>query len=128
MVPSLSDRAKSFIAYSAVLVVAVCNIVFGLNWVAATGPQTRPAATIPGSAPIAISPAAQAPADGAQMRGFVAPAPAKPPLAKAAAEAEQPKCDVNACTKAYRTFRASDCTYMPSSGQRRLCKKGKPPQ
>ena len=36
----------------------------------------------------------------------------------------QPKCDVNACTSAYRSFRKSDCTYQPSDGPRRLCTKG----
>ena len=33
----------------------------------------------------------------------------------------QPKCDVSACTSAYRSFRKSDCTYQPSGGPRRLC-------
>jgi hypothetical protein len=36
----------------------------------------------------------------------------------------QPKCDVNACTSAYRSFRKSDCTYQPSDGPRRRCTKG----
>jgi len=36
----------------------------------------------------------------------------------------QPKCDVNACTSAYRSFRKSDCTYQPSDGPRRLCPNG----
>jgi len=33
----------------------------------------------------------------------------------------KPKCDVSACTRAFRSFRASDCTYQPSDGPRRLC-------
>jgi len=36
----------------------------------------------------------------------------------------QSKCDVSACTSAYRSFRESDCTYQPSGGPRRLCTKG----
>ncbi len=49
------------------------------------------------------------------------------PAAPAAAEAP-PKCDIAACTEAYRTFTASDCTYVPSFGVRKLCTKGTPPQ
>ena len=36
----------------------------------------------------------------------------------------KPKCDISACTKAYRSFRESDCTYQPSTGPRRLCTRG----
>lgn len=32
-------------------------------------------------------------------------------------------CDVAACDAAYRSFRASDCTYQPYRGARRLCTK-----
>jgi BA14K-like protein len=31
------------------------------------------------------------------------------------------RCDVQACAKAYRSFRATDCTYQPLEGQRRFC-------
>ncbi len=34
-------------------------------------------------------------------------------------------CDLQACSKRYRSFRASDCTYQPYSGPRRLCTRGK---
>jgi len=34
------------------------------------------------------------------------------------------RCNVNACTVAYQSFRAADCTYQPSNGPRRLCTKG----
>ena len=30
-------------------------------------------------------------------------------------------CDVQACAKSYRSFRATDCTYQPLDGQRRFC-------
>lgn len=35
-----------------------------------------------------------------------------------------PQCNVAACTAAYYSFRASDCTYQPTFGPRRLCTKG----
>jgi hypothetical protein len=50
------------------------------------------------------------------------------PAAPVVVDVPQAKCDVAACAAAYRTFRASDCTYMPSAGVRRLCTKGTPPQ
>jgi hypothetical protein len=126
----LSDQAKSLIVACAVLVVAVCNIVFGLTWVSATGPQTRPAAAIvgTGAAPLAAGQTAPANAGVLQTDGSDAAAPTRAPIAPAAGERAQPKCDVNACAEAYRSFRASDCTYQPSGGPRRLCSKGKPPQ
>ncbi len=49
------------------------------------------------------------------------------PTALAAAE-PPPKCDLRACAAAYVSFRASDCTYQPIEGPRRLCEKGHPPQ
>jgi len=36
----------------------------------------------------------------------------------------QSKCDVRACSRAYHSFRESDCTYQPSGGPRRLCMEG----
>ncbi|HSM20327.1 MAG TPA: PBP1A family penicillin-binding protein [Hyphomicrobiales bacterium] len=39
---------------------------------------------------------------------------------------EQPRCDIEACAAAYRSFRASDCTYQPYNGPRKLCTKGDP--
>lgn len=42
-------------------------------------------------------------------------------------QASAPLCDVQACQRRYYSFRASDCTYQPYGGQRRLCEAGKPP-
>jgi BA14K-like protein len=39
----------------------------------------------------------------------------------------QRQCDYRGCASAFRTFRASDCTYQPYGGRRRLCEKGAPP-
>ncbi len=47
MFPSLSDRTKSFLAVAAVLAVAVCNVVFGMDWVAER-PAARPLAAVTG--------------------------------------------------------------------------------
>lgn len=41
--------------------------------------------------------------------------------------AAAPRCDVRACTAAYRSFRASDCTWQPYDGPRRFCDRGTPP-
>ena len=35
----------------------------------------------------------------------------------------QNQCDYRGCASAYRSFRASDCTYQPHGGRRRLCEK-----
>ena len=34
---------------------------------------------------------------------------------------EAPQCNIEACAAAYRSFRASDCTYQPFEGPRQLC-------
>ena len=38
MLPPLSDKAKSYAAVFAVLAVALCNVVFGMDWVSAPAP------------------------------------------------------------------------------------------
>jgi len=43
--------------------------------------------------------------------------------ATADAPGTAPRCNVNACSAAYRSFTPSDCTYQPSNGPRRLCTK-----
>ena len=146
MFPSLSDNAKSFLAACAVLAVAVCNVVFGLDWVGER-PPVRPVAAVTGvtETPVAVNPPVQAvsPAPPAASNGpplisNPAPPPQAAPRPNAivqtnepagpAAEAAPPKCDIAACTAAYRTFMASDCTYAPSVGVRKLCTKGTPLQ
>src|SRR6202795_975984 len=100
MLPSLSDRTKSFLAVAAVVVVAVCNVVFGMDWVSEQG--ARRAATTAGAIDTPIVAAPPAAADGVLMNDNAAQMNA--PAAPAAAAAPQPKCDVTACTEAYRTF------------------------
>ena len=45
------------------------------------------------------------------------------PSATAQATASNNHCDVQACSSAYQSFRASDCTYQPFGGPRRVCEK-----
>ncbi|WP_246082404.1 PBP1A family penicillin-binding protein [Rubellimicrobium rubrum] len=42
-------------------------------------------------------------------------------VAPAPARAEGPQCDIRACSAAYQSFRAEDCTYQPYEGPRRIC-------
>jgi penicillin-binding protein 1A len=32
-------------------------------------------------------------------------------------------CNITACSRSYRSFRPSDCSYQPYFGERRLCEK-----
>jgi hypothetical protein len=51
------------------------------------------------------------------------PVEAQGPATPAASEtpAPRPKCNIAACRRFYRSFRASDCTFQPRSGRRRIC-------
>jgi hypothetical protein len=53
------------------------------------------------------------------------PAPTTTNLSQRAAQdaAAPTRCDVQACAGAYRSFRASDCTYQSFEGPRRVCTK-----
>jgi hypothetical protein len=73
--------------------------------------------------------AAVAPAARAGPSATAAPTIVAPERNAAQPETtEQPKCDIAACSAAYRSFRASDCTWQPYEGPRRFCDKGNPPQ
>lgn len=81
------------------------------------------------SAPVVAVPAQ--PASPTPTVAAIAPEPAllvapEPPPAEPATAAV-PLCDIQACERAYRSFTASDCTYQPSDGPRRLCTRGTPP-
>jgi len=47
---------------------------------------------------------------------------ARPPVTDVATNAAN-HCAIDACSAAYHSFRASDCTYQPYNGGRRLCTK-----
>ena len=124
-----------FFVYVAVLVTALFSVA--LEWDALVVPSAasrRPTqAVIRVTPPAGVQTPGAAAVDNAPAPLVVAPvgtaeddAMAQKPAAPAAAS--QPLCDVAACTAAYHSFRASDCTYMPTAGVRRMCTKGKPPQ
>ena len=91
---------------------------------AASAAVTSPGAAAPiapPAAPAAVAPVAAAPVAIEQ------PAPIAAIEPVAAAPKPAPRCDVDACASAYRSFTEADCTYQPSDGPRRLCTKGTPP-
>ena len=58
------------------------------------------------------------PADNGQnAQAYAAPPQNEPDQAAASNN----RCDVQACASAYKSFRASDCTYQPFGGPRRVC-------
>jgi hypothetical protein len=97
-----------------------------------------PAAQATAQPPAPASQAAAQPqtaADPAPKEAKATPAPQHMPARSAASEkpAAGPanatpvslhaknSCDVQACSRAYKSFRESDCTYQPYSGPRQLC-------
>jgi hypothetical protein len=116
----------SFIVYLAVLIATVFSVA--LEWdsfverpqVSYHAVQAQAPLSAPTPAPVVREAAPEPPArNNANASAPAAPQPA--PTETAAQPSVQ--CDVDACSAAYRTFRASDCTYNSSSG-RRLCTKG----
>jgi hypothetical protein len=83
------------------------------------------------AAPAPVAAAPGSPAQPAPAVAAVVPEPAPlvvpEPEAAQASAAAVPLCDIQACERAYRSFTASDCTYQPSDGPRRLCTRGTPP-
>ena len=57
----------------------------------------------------------------ASFRPAVAP---QPPAGKSVALQSPNRCDVAACAGMYTSFRASDCSYQPTQGERKLCLSG----
>lgn len=78
------------------------------------------------SAPVAATPAQPASPTPAVAATAPEPAPLVAPEPEPATAAV-PLCDIQACERAYRSFTASDCTYQPNDGPRRLCTRGTPP-
>jgi BA14K-like protein len=77
------------------------------------GPYTEIATTVTGAAdavpPATASEETQAQAEETQVQSDI--------------QQTENRCDVRACTNAYVSFRASDCTYQPYDGPRRTCEK-----
>jgi BA14K-like protein len=64
---------------------------------------------------------ATSPPDGAQNAQAYAPQQRQNDANATAASNNS--CDVQACASTYKSFRASDCTYQPFDGPRRVCSK-----
>ena len=96
----------------------------------APAPQQQTAAAAPQDAPAPPAPKEQAkpevptPAAAPVQTAKAEPAPAAsaPPANATPVSLESRNaCDVSACSRAYRSFRESDCTYQPFSGPRQVC-------
>ena len=158
MASSRPGQAASLLFYFSVLLVAASSVAFGLDWMraplppmpeteasvqaaklAAHLPPPRAVTVIAKAAPRSVYPAAPA-ADGGravaavdataqgQQGAATSPSIMAPEPTAAQTPADQPKCDVAACSAAYHSFRASDCSWQPFDGPRRFCDKGQPPQ
>jgi len=148
--PSRSGQAGSYVFYATLTLILAGSVAFGLDWVSAPLPPmpeteasvqaAKLAANVPPLRPLraasavrSVYPARPLPQSAnagttamvEPQIGQGAPEPAAPVAAAAAA---QPKCDIAACSAAYHSFRAIDCTWQPFDGPRRFCDKGQPPQ
>ncbi|HET9412544.1 MAG TPA: BA14K family protein [Pseudolabrys sp.] len=82
----------------------------------------KPAAETPGIATRADDSnrfASAPPPHNAQNAQAYAPPPKQNASDEAAASNN--RCDIQTCANAYKSFRASDCTYQPFGGPRRVC-------
>lgn len=139
----------AFFVYLFVLVVAAGSVIFGLDLTQSplqpppyAAPATRTAYNPPSSiapakvhsataAPVSAKPPAvpvkvtadPGPALAARAQASTDDAPAQQPPLTTASMSPPNHCAIDACASAYRSFRASDCTYQPFGGDRRLCTK-----
>jgi len=95
----------------------------------ASNASSSPARETTGAAPAAAAAETSTPAPKPAVKTAEVSPPTKdaPPAApavvptQAVAQQSAGHCDVQACSSAYRSFRASDCTYQPFEGPRRAC-------
>jgi len=145
--PSRSGQAGSFVFYASLALITAGSVAFGLDWMNAPLPPmpetdasvqaAKLAAHVPPPRSVQIAnvrsvyPARPLPQGAnADTTAMVEPQigePAPSQVAPVAAAPEQPKCDIAACSAAYHSFRAIDCTWQPFDGPRRFCDKGQPP-
>jgi hypothetical protein len=140
-------EAMRIAVYGAVLVITLGSVLLGLDWLSAPmspminteaglraaappAPSTPPAPSQPSATPSAnigvpiVPPSLVAPArPNTPAAGSGGASVQATPPAMITAPAPEVKCNVDACTAAYRTFTASDCTYQPIGGPRKLCTK-----
>lgn len=115
-------------ALIAVVFVSLISVMMGLDEVppppvsvappaASAGAPAAPAAVVPQAVPQAPAPPLPPPlTDGGGTAPIV-----MPEFPRAAGTAAAPKCNIEACKAAYRSFTEADCTYQPLDGPRRLC-------
>lgn|SRR6185437_3542816 len=114
-----------FIVYAAILIATVFGVA--LEWDSLVEPSAASRSALHAlseartPAPVVVQAPVMTPS--APPVNVPAQAAAAPPEPPPVAETQAPQCDIDACAAAYRTFRASDCTYNSSTG-RRLCTKG----
>ncbi len=117
------------VVFLAVLAVALVNVLSVLYW--PSPPVAPPPKAVSAAPPLppSLSPPVPAQPDSPPSDSSNAPPlpndvdRAQAPTASMAKETAPPDCHVAACEAAYRSFRASDCTYQPNNGPRRVCKK-----
>ena len=134
--------------YASVALVTAGSVAFGLDWVSAPmQPMLETEASVQAAKLAANIPSPRPYKAAAEVRSVYPARPLPqtadarpttmgepvigvqpPPVAAAPAAAAQPKCDIAACSAAYHSFRAIDCTWQPFDGPRRFCDKGQPPQ
>jgi hypothetical protein len=122
-----------FLLYVAVVVVSVFGILLEADVLVEPARKVETVVDTPlHRAPSPVAQQSPAPADRVRTAAPASPAaapvkaavaPTQPPPAEASAADH---CDVAACETAYHSFRATDCTYQPTDGPRRLCSKGAP--
>ena len=88
-------------------------------------PEVVATPSILASPAMAATASAPPAAPAAPALANASPAP-QPQLRQALATTTPNSCDVQGCAAAYQSFRASDCSYQPFEGQRRICEK--PPE
>ncbi|MGQ7792154.1 PBP1A family penicillin-binding protein [Faunimonas sp. B44] len=93
----------------------------------AADPAGSPESTVLSAARRATAPAEPAP-DPTDQQRLEAMATGSVPVAGAVptGQTDQPaamQCNYRACSRFYRSFRASDCTYQPYRGSRRICER-----
>jgi hypothetical protein len=116
-----SGRAMALLVYLMVAVVTVFGVLLEMDVLVEPAHKIEYAKVPAKTAAPAVQQAS------GSYAGMPQPIPASANPQKAAptvAQARSDKCDVTACTEAYRSFRASDCTYQAEQGERRLCTKG----
>jgi cell division septation protein DedD len=119
-----------FLLYIAVALVAVFGVAVEMDLLAEpTRHIERAALTELPRAPVATP---QQATDARALPPDATKGVITPPDAFARALAEKPQarstatCNIEACAAAYHSFTATDCTYQPLEGARRLCDKGEP--